>query len=1235
MNIATHFKLLTTWLISVVGISITLDTTKAAELTLASSPLYLGTLIDPNVFFMLDDSGSMDWEVLTRKYEYYFNYWGDNNVAKVESGMFLGYADTGTCSGRRDYAYIFDEWDNVYNSCSYSVLEDNSLVEERDWRVRSAGLNVMYYNPAVSYAPWVGYPNASFTSARSNPQSGSDGYSRLRDLTGFKYEVYIDDHSYNGSRADGPNDVIDAPNGEVDLYDSHIAYTVNSSNVLKETFTTANAAGIQALPDCDLADAEDDPPYQDCFGTAKTTEVLSGSDVDGYGRTLSEAKQNIANWYQYYRKRSFVAKAAIARVINTYGGFRYGLSVINDYSSLFVEVPAAGDNNYADDNADLIQDLMSYEWNAYGTPLRRGLERVGRYYSNYYSSYGNPITASCQQNYALLFTDGYWNGSSPYTSAISDEDGDGINDTVADVARYFYEKDLSPLPNQVATTILDDNNKQHMVTFTVAFGVSGDLVDTDNDNYPNPPLAENGDWGNPFSTEPEKIDDLWHAAFNSKGYFVSAKSPEEVINALAVALSEIADRVGSSASVATNTGSLKAGSAIFQARFDSSDWRGELLKYDINPDGSIQPEPEWDAGDILDAQNFNTGRELITWNPEIDVIPGGSPEGKGIPFRFPSDYSSPNTSSELSTQQIENLFANAPYSITTTNSAERAENQDFGEDILNYLRGDTANQSIGRGFRHRNSVMGDIVNSDPKYVGPPGFRYPDSMESNVYSDFADSWENRQGVVYVGGNDGILHAFSSETGAELMGFVPNAVYQNLAELATNDYIHRYFVDGSPNVVDAYFAGMLDPVTSASGTWRTVLAGGLGAGGQAIYALDVTDPGTFDESNAGDIILWEFDDSDDQDLGYTFGKPQIAKMADGSWVAVFGNGYNNTESDGHSSSTGHGVIYIVDIQDGSILKKLDTQAGSSSTPNGIATPLLIDENADYVVDYIYAGDLEGNLWKVDVTSSSPASWDFHSYSSGAPEPLFNTASGQPITTQPQAAFHPDKLGGFMIYFGTGKYFEIDDNESFGQTTQAFYGIWDKNQSGYDHVSSSDLLVQTIQDQHVEYFDTDDDGVDDREYLLRDMSDNEIDWDVHKGFKLQLQPQKIEGIANSSNFGERQVSNAIVRGGRIIFSTLLPSQLECEYGGMSFLMELDYRDGGKLPYPAFDLNGDGSYTEEDTDASGRASTVGIMPTVSIMYDGSEDVAYASGASGDIDVIELNIGSQGYGRQSWRKVE
>lgn len=430
-------------------------------------------------------------------------------------------------------------------------------------------------------------------------------------------------------------------------------------------------------------------------------------------------------------------------------------------------------------------------------------------------------------------------------------------------------------------------------------------------------------------------------------------------------------------------------------------------------------------------------------------------------------------------------------------------------------------------------------------------------------------------------------------------------------------------------------MDDPNSVVDGLWRTALVGGLAGGGQGIYALDVTDPTIYSEANAASIALWEFDDSDDADLGYTYGRPQIAKMSDGTWAAVFGNGYNNTEADGNASTTGHAVLYIVDIETGDLIKKIDTLAGDVGTPNGLATPLMIDADADSVVDYIYAGDLLGKLWKFDVSNPLTSAWNSDFVSAGTPDPLFTTLSNQPITSQPQVTAHPDNLDGFMIFFGTGQYLEISDNDSAGEATQAFYGIWDKNTGSLTPFDSSDLLAQSITDQYQQSFDTDGDSIDDETYTLRDVSDNEIDWTSHMGWKMSLIADNVEGASNVSNFGERQVSNAIVRGGRVIFTTLVPSSLECEFGGTSFLMELDFRSGGVLGFPAFDLNGDGGYDGDDTGASGRASDVGIIPTVSILADGAQDFVFGSGASGDIDVIQLSVGSESFGRQSWRQIE
>ncbi len=1248
MSFKLQVRLFSSWLGSVILLAFS-SSSQADQLALADSPLFLGTQIDPNVFFMMDDSGSMDWEILTIDYHPFDDYWKTHSKSGSSSSNYpTGLRDdgnlrtrssVGVCTGTNTYYYIFENDDNTYSSrCSREAIELQSESFDNDWRVGSSDFNIMYYNPAVNYSPWIGYTDASFSSARSNPDNDTDGYTELRDLEGFRYTVWEDDHGVDldeNDEVNGPDKANDTPNGIVDLWDSFVEYTINDTQIIREERNVPAAGSGFTMGDCDDGDVDDDPPYANCFGTTKTVTTISGASLNQWGRTVTQEQLNVANWYQYARKRSFVSKGAVALVVTSNPSFRFGYGQINDWGTVFVEVPDIALDDYEAHNTALIDEMASWEWEGQGTPLRRGLEVAGRYYDDYYGWQQDPFVSECQQAYTVLFTDGYWGGSSPYTSAIGDKDGDGQSDTLADVAHYFYTEDLSGLDDEVPTTPIDPADHQHMVTFTVAFGVEGNLVDTDDDGYPNPELAEDDAWYNGYpNTNPEKIDDLWHAAFNSKAYFVSAQSPNEVAQAIGEALLEIADRVGSAASVATNTGSLNAGSKLFQARFDSSDWKGQLLAYNINLDGTIDANPTWDAGDEINDQHYDTGREIITFNPDIDNPVGGDVEGAGIPFRFPADYNS-TTTSEMNTSQVTDLMANAPYALSTADAGEISANQIYGTDIVNYFRGDESNELTGQNFRLRNSVLGDIVNSDPNFVDVPNFRYEDAMEVKSYADFVTDHTSRQGVVYVGANDGMLHGFNSDTGAEMIAYVPTPVYENMAELATGDYIHRYYVDGGPNIIDVFLPNMDDPESATNGLWRTVLAGGLNGGGQGIYALDVTNPSAFDEANANDIVLWEFTDADDADLGYTFGKVQMAKMNDGSWAAVFGNGYNNSEADGTASTTGHAVLYIVDVETGDLIKKIDTEVGSTGSPNGLATPLLIDEDADQIADYIYAGDWEGNLWKFDVSSNNTANWDVAWESSGTPQPLFSTLTNQQITSQPQATFHPDNLEGFMVFFGTGAYLEEDDNLGTGQATQTFYGIWDKNTSATPSISRANLRSQAIDNQYDQQFDTNDDGVNDTTFTLRDVSDNAIDWGTHLGWYLDLIPTQIEGSANSNNYGERQVSNAIVRNGRVIFTTLVPSEVECEFGGTSFLMELDFRDGGALEFPAFDLNGDGEYDADDTLAAGRASDVGIMPTVSILADDAQDVAFGSGASGDIDVIQISVGDQSYGRQSWRQLE
>ncbi|HEY0961775.1 MAG TPA: PilC/PilY family type IV pilus protein [Pseudomonadales bacterium] len=1229
---------------------------QGAPLSLANAPLFLGTSVDANVFFELDDSGSMDWETLTNEFDYFKNYWDSGtNAAKVDHGMwesnctlagstslFNSYCSSGW-TGRNSYGYVFRESDRLYSSSelygSVALYDSrNTEAVDSDWRVRSADFNLVYYNPNFTYKPWTStMPNADFFAARSNPQNNEAGYDYQRDLSGFVFEVWIDDHGYTGSRPDGPDTATDISNGIVDLWDSRTKYTVNASSMTVSTYAVpANIDDINV--DCTLAHARQTAPYASCFGTTASTNTLAADDVNPWGRTLAQEQQNIANWYSYSRKRSYVAKGAIAAVIEATDDFRYGLSLIGDYDDLFVQVPGSAVTNYASHNSSLLNSLFSKNWGANGTPLRAGLERAGKYFDKELgNSYADPIYSQCQQNFTILLTDGYWSGDS-VANAIGDADGDGRSKTLADVARYYYNKDLSGLANTVPTSVIDPNNKQHMVTFTVAFGVKGDLVDTDDDGYPNPELDENDTWGDdPLVTTNEagKIDDLWHAAYNSKGLFINARTPQDLVGSLEESLAEISDRVGSSASVATNSGQLNAGSHVFQARFDSGEWSGQLIAFGINADGTLRPNPSWDAADVLDLQNYNTGRTILTYNPSIDSPSGGAVEGKGIPFRFPAAYKTPNATTEMSSAQLLLLMNYAPNKpIASATGSSATANQNYGAALVNYLRGQRTNEGSGTyAFRTRNAVLGDIVDSDPQYVGPPRFRYPDNLQSAPYSTFVTTHANRTPMVYVGANDGMLHGFQESNGQEKLAYIPNKVFKNLPELSRTNYSHTHFVNEAPTIVDAWL-----PSYNTSGAWRTVLVGGLGRGGQGIYALDVTDPSTFSEANAASTVLWEFTDADSADLGYTYSQISIAKMANGKWAAVFGNGYNNTEADGAASTTGYASLFIVDIETGDLIRKIDTNAGSTTTPNGLASPALVDADQDFDVDYIYAGDLRGNVWKFDVTGSNPNTWKVAYTASGNPKPLFTTAGGsdQPITTRPVLTSHPTGRDGYMVYFGTGKYIETGDNDPTGAATQAFYGIWDKNLSSHTtFTAANDLVQQFITNQRGVDFNEAGEDDEDKIHTVRDVSDNPVDYATKHGWFIQLLPQKVNNTANASNFGERQVTNALVRNGRVIFTTLLPSQNQCEFGGTSFTMQLDFTNGGLLGDPPFDLNADGTFSNDDTTVGGVQSKVGIIPTLSVIADGQQELAFGSGSSGDVESIRLNPGATSVGRQSWRQVK
>ncbi|MEE8511020.1 MAG: PilC/PilY family type IV pilus protein, partial [Acidiferrobacterales bacterium] len=738
-------------------------------------------------------------------------------------------------------------------------------------------------------------------------------------------------------------------------------------------------------------------------------------------------------------------------------------------------------------------------------------------------------------------------------------------------------------------------------------GKYGGFIDENGNNEPD--LAS--EWDSDGDGEPDN--------------YVRATAPQKLISGLNKAFADVEARTSSAAAVALNSGSLDANSKLYQARYKSGDWTGQLLAFTIDTlTGAVNTPEVWDAGAKLttavQGTGWNTTREVITFDGT-----------QGIPFRWAS----------LSTAMQTELNKNAQ-GVADVTGAEQ------GDKRLEYLRGDDANEGTGNSYRVRAGKLGDIVDSSPVFVGDPGFNYPDDLESSgeKYSTFVANKNGRTGIVYVGGNDGMLHGFDAATGEEKLAYVPNVVFPQLTKLTDANYTHQFYVDGSPTAGDAFW----------SSAWHTVLVGGLNRGGQGVYALDVTNPATFDEANASSLVLWEYTDADDNDLGYSYSRPAVVRMADGSWAAVFGNGYNNTEADGDASSTGNAVLYLVNIQNGNLIKKIDTGQGTaqdptgSSRPNGLTTVSPVDVDGDRIIDYIYGGDLFGNLWKFDVTSTTASSWGV---AYGGPLFVAKDAGGtvQPITTNPEVGLHPQfnsggnfNNGGYVIYFGTGKYLESADNASTGAQTQTFYGIWDPDLGTKPTIARSGLLQQQILRERTV-------TVNSVTADVRITSDNAITWapdplnpgSDHLGWYMDL--VNTDDGSNTDPKGEKQVTESILRNGRIIFTTQIPATAPCDFGGSGWLMELDLADGSRLGDPPFDFDDDGVFDLVDDGngnnvAPGGIKSTGGAPSAPGILDAGDDkeYKYLSGTDqGAIQVISEQGspgGSGGGTRESWQQL-
>jgi type IV pilus assembly protein PilY1 len=781
--------------------------------------------------------------------------------------------------------------------------------------------------------------------------------------------------------------------------------------------------------------------------------------------TYDEEMTNFANWWTYYHSRMQSMKSSASLAFGKVGNNRRVgyMSINNSTGTDFLNL----DTFETTQRAAWFGKLTASRPNS-STPLRTALSKAGRLYAGKYNNVAlngvtarDPIQYSCQRNAAILSTDGFWNETTiptkPDGTEIGDpdsaatltapiKDGNATANTLADVAYYYNYNDLrtgttgqglcvsgSGTNADVCGNEVPENSVQKMLTFTLGLGVSGYMQFID--GYlkglaPDYEAVKNGEtanpgsgvcswqgsgqctWPVPASNTLTTVDDLWHAAVNGGGSYFSATNPTSLEKGLTSALSQFDGTLGAAAAATTSNPNVSASdNRAFVSDFKSSDWTGELRSQfiDLN-DGTLLPDGGWSARGQLDARAPATRKILMfgsgptklqdfTWSAITNA-------GQSRYFEkawITAASGSGNTSAPLS------QFCSGPAYCLDSSDQDKAA----GETLVNFLRGvrthegdlDTATTY----FRSRKFILGDIVNSEAVYVNKALVKYADDS----YATFQAT--TRTPMVYVGANDGMLHAFDADTGAEVWAYVPTAVIPNLYKLADKQYAtrHQYFVDATPFVQDIKIGG----------EWRTILVGGLGAGGRAYYALDITNP-------AEPKALWEFSHDN---LGYTFGTPEIGKLRDGTWVVVLPSGYNNV-----SPGDGKGRLFVLNAATGvpvtTLPNGISTGAGDTATPAGLAHIRAWVDNAslDNTIQRVYAGDNLGNVWRFDVNDSVGTA----GYEALQLAKLKN-ASGQiqSVTSRPELGQVADYA---MVYVGTGRY--LGENDLTDTTAQSIYAIKD---------------------------------------------------------------------------------------------------------------------------------------------------------------------------------------------------
>ena len=878
---------------------------------------------------------------------------------------------------------------------------------------------------------------------------------------------------------------------------------------------------------------------------------------------------NFANWYSYYRTRSLMLKSTIGRAFAPLdGNYRVGFSSVNNSSATesagkFRRIRAFTSTN--SNRSNWYNSL--YAVTPAGTnPLRAALSRTGRMYAGTLTGLtgsNDPVQYSCQQNFTLMVTDGYWTTGGetttygPYkmngTTVVGDQDGDAtkfrapyvdankVANTLADVASYYFNTDLRTSgqtggpsgatgtgptldvsANNVPQVNSDKATWQHMNTFALALGANGDLAYnptylTGGSADYNAILAGTKSWPNPDPTNAagqitSRIDDLWHAAVNGHGQYFSASNPDAIVGSLQGMLAAISRITSSAAAAATSSLEPVTGDNFaYVAQFTTGTWSGDLTarKIDLTT-GVLEATPVWSAATQL------SGSVGATSDTRVIYTYSTSTSNKLKPFTYG------NLSSEISAGYFRSSSSNPNGALTQYNllSGSAQSNLNTSANMIAWIRGQNgfedieANTANNRVYRARTSVLGDIVNSAPVYVKKPPFNYVDAG----YASYITNQANRQAVVYVSSNDGMLHALNADTGAELWAYIPTQAKPYLYKLADSNYanLHRFLVDGSIAVGDVY--------DSATSSWKTILVGMLGAGGRGLYALDITDP-------TAPKALWEFSNASDGDLGYTLGNAIITKRnADGKWIVAFASGYNNS----NTLSTNSARLFVVDALTGvkyagTAGEIIATEETTDLNSTGIAriTAYVASSRTNNPAQYVYGGSLSGSLFRFDLDD-------------GVAQRLGRTSSvagDLPITARPEVATITTSTGVSyrVVYIGTGRYLGATDLATTATSATKSQGIFAIKDTGADlgdlQAAGANLVEQTL---------------DSSTSPSKIPNPQPVDWATKKGWYVKLP------------IGERINVDLKLQVGSLVGVSNTPIDDYCYTGGSSTQYVLAYKDG-----------------------------------------------------------------------------